>query len=75
MDTLVYIILICEAAFGLALLYFAGVLKEPKHVLISAVLLAAAFFLRVNVVYIILCAAAVGAAMALLHGKGAGKDA
>lgn len=46
MDTLVYIILICEAAFGLTLLYFSGVLKAPKHVLIAAVLLAAAFFLR-----------------------------
>ena len=46
MDTLVYVVLIAEAAFGLALLFFSGVLKEPKHVLISAVLLAAAFFVR-----------------------------
>ena len=46
MTTLVYVVLIAEAFFGLTLLYVSGVLKQPKHVLLSAVLLAVAFFLR-----------------------------
>ena len=49
--------------------------RQWVHTAVMVLAFAAAFFLRVNVVYIILCAAAVGAAMALLHGKGAGKDA
>lgn len=46
MDITVYILLLVEALLGLMLLQISGVLKTPKHVILSAVLIAAAFILR-----------------------------
>lgn len=46
MDVRVVLLLIAEAALALVLLRASGVLPEPKHVLVSAGLLAAAFVLR-----------------------------
>lgn len=46
MDARVVLLLLAEAALALVLLRTSGVLPEPKHVLISAGLLTAAFVLR-----------------------------
>ena len=46
MDSRVFLLLVAEAALALVLLRVSGVLPTPKHVLISAGLLAAAFVLR-----------------------------
>ncbi|MEG1632508.1 MAG: conjugal transfer protein TraL [Oscillospiraceae bacterium] len=46
MDSRVVIILLAEAVFCLLLLYFEGLLKKPEHIIISAVLIVAAFGIR-----------------------------
>lgn len=51
MDTRVILLLAAEAALALVLLHSAGVLKKPVHVILSAVLMAAAFALRGSVLY------------------------
>ncbi|MBR6185448.1 MAG: chromate transporter [Clostridia bacterium] len=62
---------ILDVAVGLG----RGVLKSKQyaHCAVMAAAFAATFFFRVNVIYIILCAAAVGVAGAYANGKGGQK--
>ena len=46
MDVRICLLLAAEAGLALVLLWSAGVLRKPAHVLCAALLLAAAFVLR-----------------------------